>query len=56
MTFQYGVHQYTYLLHFTDTGIVVVTMHSPSQLQSLHKGPITVCVGKVASCIQLNYN
>lgn len=56
MNFQYNVHQYTYLLHFTDTGIVVVTMHSPNQLQSLHKGPITVCVGKVESCIQLNYN
>lgn len=56
MTFRYGVHQYTYLLHFTDTGIVVVTMHSPDQLRSLHKGPITVCVGEVESCIQFNYN
>lgn len=56
MTFRYSVHQYTFLLHFTDTGIVVVTMHSLNQLQSLHKGPITVCVGEVESCIQLNYN
>lgn len=56
MTFWYSVHQYTHLLHFTDTGIVVVTMHSLNQLQSLHKGPITVYAGKVESCIQLNYN
>lgn len=51
--------RYTYTpvhIPFTDTGIVVVTMHSPNQLQSLHKGPITVCVGKVANCIQINYN
>lgn len=56
MTFRYNVQQYTYLLHFTDTGIVVVTMHSPDQLQNLHIGPITVRVDEVESCIQLNYN
>lgn len=47
------MHTDVHILHFTDTGIVIITMHSLNWLHRLYDVPMLAWDGKVLSVAQI---